>query len=154
MRKAPLFTRRTLGVFTSATLLASLCGQAAAQAYPAKPIRLVEGDTVFLDIANGGGWGDPLERDPAMGFRAPDLRDKGDLPVVVAAARHAGDRGAEQQQQAEACGDDPEHDHGDRRGHHPHVGHGPVAARRGAAPRGDLHHRALPAARPGAPGGR
>jgi len=27
-------------------------------------VRVLEGDTIVLDVSNGGGWGDPLDRDP------------------------------------------------------------------------------------------
>ena len=29
-------------------------------------VRVQEGDTISLDVSNGGGWGDPLDRDPGL----------------------------------------------------------------------------------------
>ncbi|HUH02801.1 MAG TPA: hydantoinase B/oxoprolinase family protein [Kofleriaceae bacterium] len=78
------------------------------QPLPSKPTMTIrKGDVFRHEVAGGGGWGDPLERDPASVLK--DLRNEkisaasahDDYGVVIDAARWAVDPGATEARRAE-----------------------------------------------------
>ena len=87
-------------------------GQPGEEAWPSKvtAFRLAAGDTLEVKVPNSGGYGDPLERDPALvlsdvldGFTTVELAER-DYGVVIEPERMALDLEATAALRAERAG--------------------------------------------------